>query len=126
MATGLQPGEVLYTVQPGDNLSAIAERFYGDPAAFGQILEANLGRAQPRGQTLRDARFIYPGWQLVVPDPTQTVYTDPDGQRWYTVRAGDTLYSIARRFGTAVDALLHVNRLPTASIQPGVKLRIPG
>jgi LysM repeat protein len=97
MATDLQPGEVLYTVQPGDNLSAIAERFYGDPTAFRQILEANLGRGQPRGQTLRDARFIYPGWQLVVPDPTQAVYTDPDGKRWYTVRAGDTLSGISAR-----------------------------
>jgi LysM repeat protein len=46
--------------------------------------------------------------------------------RWYTVRAGDTLFGIAHRFGTAVDALLHVNKLPTASIQPGLKLRIPG
>jgi membrane-bound lytic murein transglycosylase D len=48
------------------------------------------------------------------------------GIRWYTVRTGDTLYSISRRFNTAVEALLHVNKLPTASIQPGLKLRIPG
>jgi hypothetical protein len=138
MATGLQPGEVLYTVQPGDNLSAIAERFYGDPAAFRQILEANLGRAQPRGQTLRDARFIYPGWQLVVLDPRQTVYTDPDGQRWYTVRAGDTLSGICARllgdaqrypelFADNQGAELgdgHVLANPNL-IWPGLHLRLP-
>lgn len=97
MVPDLQPRDVLYTVQPGDNLSAIAERYYGDPAAFNRIVEANLGRAQPSGQTLRDARFIYPGWQLVVPEPTQTVFTDPGGERWYTVRAGDTLSGISAR-----------------------------
>jgi len=46
--------------------------------------------------------------------------------RLYTVRHGDTLYSIAQRHRTGVDALLHLNRL-TASVklQPGLKLRLP-
>ena len=97
MAPDLPAGDTLYTVQQGDSLSGIAERFYGDPTAFTRIVEANLHREQPDGRTLRDARFIYPGWQLLVPEPTQTVYTDPDGQRWYTVRAGDTLWDISAR-----------------------------
>jgi membrane-bound lytic murein transglycosylase D len=43
----------------------------------------------------------------------------------YVVRAGDTLYSIARRFNTAVDHLLAINKLaPTAVIYPGLKLRL--
>jgi LysM repeat protein len=46
-------------------------------------------------------------------------------QQSYVVRAGDTLYSIARRFNTAVDTLLSLNRLTHASvIQPGLKLRL--
>ncbi|HEY1296989.1 MAG TPA: LysM peptidoglycan-binding domain-containing protein [Chloroflexota bacterium] len=97
MAPDLEPGDVLYTVQPGDNLSRIAHRFYGDPARFSQIVQANLGRDQTGGLTLRDARFIYPGWQLVIPAPTQTIHTDDDGTRWYTVRAGDTLWGISAR-----------------------------
>jgi membrane-bound lytic murein transglycosylase D len=46
--------------------------------------------------------------------------------RLYTVRAGDTLYSIAQRHRTGVDALLNLNRL-TASVtlHPGLKLRLP-
>ena len=49
----------------------------------------------------------------------------PDG-RIYTVRVGDTLFSIAKRFNTAVDALRSVNRLTATSvIQPGLKLRLP-
>jgi membrane-bound lytic murein transglycosylase D len=50
----------------------------------------------------------------------------PQEARTYVVRAGDTLYSIARRFNTAVDALLAVNKLTAASvIQPGLRLRLP-
>jgi membrane-bound lytic murein transglycosylase D len=46
--------------------------------------------------------------------------------RFYTVRAGDTLFSIAKRFNTAVDTLLSLNKLTARSvIQPGLKLRIP-
>jgi LysM repeat protein len=41
------------------------------------------------------------------------------------VRAGDTLYGIARKFNTAVDTLLSLNKLaPSAIIQPGHKLRV--
>ncbi len=47
--------------------------------------------------------------------------------RTYVVRAGDTLYSIARRFNTAVDTLLSINQLSAQSvIQPGFRLRLPG
>jgi LysM repeat protein len=46
--------------------------------------------------------------------------------RTYVVRAGDTLYGIAQRFHTGVDALVAVNRLAAnAVIQPGLKLRLP-
>jgi membrane-bound lytic murein transglycosylase D len=46
--------------------------------------------------------------------------------RTYVVRAGDTLYSIAKRFGTAVDTLLELNKLTARSVlQPGLHLRLP-
>jgi membrane-bound lytic murein transglycosylase D len=46
--------------------------------------------------------------------------------RWYVVKAGDTLYGIARRFDTAVETLRSLNRLSVHGIlTPGVKLRVP-
>ena len=43
----------------------------------------------------------------------------------YVVRAGDTIYSIAQRFNTAVDTLLQLNKLNARSvIHPGLKLRV--
>jgi len=44
----------------------------------------------------------------------------------YVVRAGDTLYSIAQRFDTAVATLQHLNHLTARSvIKPGLTLRLP-
>src|SRR5207249_5768742 len=47
-------------------------------------------------------------------------------ERAYVVRAGDTLFSIAGRFGTTVQAIAHANRLdPNGILRIGVRLRIP-
>ena len=58
--------------------------------------------------------------------PTRGATAPSASVRLYTVRPGDTLYSIAQRHRTGVDTLLHLNRL-TASVklQPGLKLRLP-
>jgi len=45
---------------------------------------------------------------------------------WYTVRAGNTLYSIARWYGSSVSALMKANRIRNANlIYVGQKLCIP-
>jgi spore germination protein len=44
----------------------------------------------------------------------------------YTVRAGDTLYAIARKYRLTVDALTSLNKLTAgAAIHPGLRLRLP-
>ncbi len=43
----------------------------------------------------------------------------------YTVRAGDTLWQIARRYGTTVEAIQQANGLTGDRILPGQELRIP-
>ena len=43
----------------------------------------------------------------------------------YRIRSGDTLSGIARRYGTTVAELVHVNRLPNRRIRAGATLRVP-
>jgi flagellum-specific peptidoglycan hydrolase FlgJ len=42
----------------------------------------------------------------------------------YTIQRGDTLYSIARRYGTTVEAIMRDNNLSSPDISPGQKLLI--
>ncbi len=44
---------------------------------------------------------------------------------WYRVKRGDSLYSIARKFGTSVKKIKNVNKLRSNLIRPGKKLLIP-
>jgi len=49
-----------YTVQPGDSLSKIARQFYGKPALWTVILNANR-------DILSNPRLLRPGQVLVIP-----------------------------------------------------------
>ena len=61
-----------------------------------------------------------------VPEPKPVPAVYEPGPRSYTVQAGDTLFAISQRFGTALNDLLRVNKLtPRSVIQPGLKLRLP-
>jgi membrane-bound lytic murein transglycosylase D len=46
--------------------------------------------------------------------------------RTHTIRQGDTLYSLARRYNTSVDALRKLNNLKNSSLSTGQRLRVPG
>ncbi|WP_033293151.1 BTAD domain-containing putative transcriptional regulator [Amycolatopsis jejuensis] len=54
-------------VEPGDTLSRIAERELGDPDAWPELFDLNVGRTQPDGRALRDPDQLMPGWNLVLP-----------------------------------------------------------
>lgn len=60
------PGFRVYVVQPGDTLSAIAKKFYGDANRFAVIAEFN---------NITDFRLIFPGQELKIP----TLATTPPG-----------------------------------------------
>ncbi|MDQ6850293.1 MAG: LysM peptidoglycan-binding domain-containing protein [Actinomycetota bacterium] len=53
-------GFAQYTVQPGDTLSGIAQHFYGNPALFPRLFEANRNQ-------LSNPNLIFPGQVLRVP-----------------------------------------------------------
>jgi DNA-binding SARP family transcriptional activator len=76
-AGGAGPGEVVVVVHPGDTLSGIAERHLGTSAATDALFQANAGRLQPDGRRLTDPDRIYPGWQLLLPQPSRSEPTTP-------------------------------------------------
>ena len=61
------------------------------------------------------------------PEATATPTATPQSATTYEVQAGDTLFSIARRFGTTVEAIVAANGLANPSqIEVGQVLIIPG
>ncbi len=83
-----------YTVQPGDTLWAIAERFYGTGFAYPTLVDANAGREMADGGWFTRAGVIQPGWVLAIPYPDDAAVS---GQESYVARPGDTLGNIAAR-----------------------------
>ncbi|WP_200838776.1 MULTISPECIES: LysM peptidoglycan-binding domain-containing protein [Microbacterium] len=113
-----------HVVAAGDTVFAIAEK-YG--TSVSSILAANR---------LSGAAIIYPGQKLVVsgtattapaaPAPAVAPVTPaPAAGATHTVSAGETLFSIAQRYGTSTQSLFAWNGLgPSSIIYPGQRLRV--
>jgi len=100
-----------YTVQRGDTLYSIARR-------HGSTVQAI---AQASG--ILNPAYIYVGQVLCIPGQATPL---PSGG-YYIVQRGDTLYSIAHRFGTTHWAIAVANSLSNPNyIYPGQGLIIPG
>jgi LysM repeat protein len=107
-----------YVVHPGDTLGEIALRHGTTVAA---LVEANR---------LADPNLIRIGQLLHIPDSRMGIpaYTTGAAEaETYTVVHGDTLMSIARRYGVDLTALARTNGLNVnAPLHIGVVLHVPG
>lgn len=107
-----------YTVKAGDTLYSIAVRYKTTVAALAKannITNTNVIRV---GQVLK-----IPGTQPTPPPTTPPPATTTN----YTVKSGDTLYSIATRYKTTVAAIAKANNITnTNAIRVGQVLKIPG
>lgn len=110
-----------YRVRSGDTLSTIARRFHTSVA---RIMRAN---------NLRRSNYIKVGQTLKIP---QTGVAASGGvaaagpvdltSATHTVRRGDSLWTIARRYGTTTHKIQASNGMKTTHLQVGQVLKIPG
>ncbi len=104
-------GVVTYVVQEGDTLSGIALYYQ---VTTHSIIQAN---------GLLDKDQLTVGQTLAIPGVATEVQ---DGYLTHTVRAGETLLSIAQRYGVSVDVLMNLNQLESADIlSVGQQLLVP-
>jgi LysM repeat protein len=112
--------DFVYTVQPGDTLALIALRFKLNLA---EIALAN-GLVTPN--------LIFPGQQLVLPGIPAPATAPPQkltsiGDRIHIVEPGETIFSVANRYGVVVRDLIVLNGLANPDlIRVGQLLQIPG
>ncbi|MDN3451198.1 LysM peptidoglycan-binding domain-containing protein [Planococcus sp. APC 3906] len=100
---------VKYTVKAGDTLYSIATKY--------KVTVAALAKAN----NITNYNLIQVGQVLIIP-----VAAPPVATVKYTVKAGDTLYSIARTYNTTVAAIATANKIASPYIiQVGQVLIIP-
>ena len=97
----------------------------------------NYGRQLATDGKLEEAKTAYSRALVVKPDGGEAAAglqaltggtptaTPPPAQTIYVVRAGDTLFSIARRYGVTVQAIMSANGLTNYNIRVGQELVIP-
>ncbi len=120
------PLAIFYRVRPGDTVGGIAHRYRVSIGALRlwNHLRSNLIRI---GQVLRIyTRESGEGYAAESYGRSRARYRDEAAGGGYIVRWGDSLWSIARRYGVSVDALRAANpRAARAGLKPGERLTIP-
>ncbi|MCI0475927.1 MAG: LysM peptidoglycan-binding domain-containing protein, partial [Anaerolineales bacterium] len=105
----------IHTVAWGETLYSIARAYGVTPQAIASANGINVNS------------WVYAGTRLTIPTSQRddnVAPTTPSG--YYSARAGDTLFSIAARFGTTTDAISSANNLPSNGIlYVGWSLKIP-
>jgi LysM repeat protein len=111
------PGWTLYTVEPGDTLFSLASL-----AGVSQesVMQANCLTSP---ELLAGQQIYLP--PLLALTPTPCVVSPPLGWILYTVRLGDTLFSLATTRGTTTDSVIQVNCLASSDIRAGQSLYLP-
>ena len=98
--------EVYYTVKRGDTLYSIASQFSTTVQKLKSLNNLTSNNLQI-GQVLLVTEKTYPDVST------------------YTVEKGDTLYGIANKFSTTVQAIKKINNLTTNTLLPGQQIYIP-
>ena len=102
--------QVVHVVKEGEWVWKIARHYNVDPQA---IITANK---------LPPPHDLKPGQQLIIPGDAPAIT-----ERVHIVASGDTLYAIARRYGTTVEKIAEINGISVSGqINVGQKLIIPG
>lgn len=95
-----------YTVKKGDTLSEIAQK-YGTTVS--KLVSLNH---------IKDPDKIYVGQKIKLP-------SSGSSKKYHTVQKGDTLWEIAKKYGTTVDKLVNLNKIKNPDlVYPGQKIRV--
>ena len=98
-----------YIVKKGDTLYGISNQYGVSVIELASINGVN-------------ATSLQIGQELVIPDKSGV---NPNNMFLYTVKKGDTLYSIAKKYNTSVSAILDLNYLTSSNLSIGQVIRIP-
>jgi len=100
-----------YRVRSGDSLGSIATRFRQSVNSLMRL--NNLS-----------SHIIHPGDRLRVKGEPSVSPSGKNNSKWYKVRRGDSLWTIAQQFSMSVNDLRALNNLSSSIIQAGRMLMV--
>ena len=100
---------IIYIVKSGDNLYSIAKNY-----------DVSVANIKELNKLLNDNLSI--GQQLLIPVEEKIIQTD---YNTYTVKSGDSLYSIAKKYNTSVNELVSINGLTSNVLSIGQQILVP-
>ena len=114
VSTTTSGGYVIYTVKSGDNLWDIAKKFDGVSAE--QIRTLN---------NLDKNAMLKVGQKLKIKASSSSNSSSNEGPLIHTVKSGDNLWDIAKKYGVSVEQIKKLNGLDSkAVLKIGQKLKI--
>jgi len=111
---------VLHRIQRGESLSVIAARYGLSVDAIAQANNLSQNHLIREGQVL-----TLPGTTERAATPTRESSPSVTTVIAYTVKEGDSLFHLARRFNTTITQIQKINNLSSNLITVGQVLRIP-
>ncbi len=104
--TGDASNYIRYTIQRGDTLSEIAQRYN---TTVNELVRLN---------NIQNPNMIYANETLLIPTKNNSISTGSDDKNntIYIVQRGDTLYSIAKRFNTTVKNIVNNNGISNQNL----------
>ncbi|KHE67193.1 3D domain-containing protein [Halobacillus sp. BBL2006] len=104
-----------YTINKGDTLWSISQNY-------------NVSVDQLKSWNGLNSNLIYPNQTLTVSSDskTSTSSNKSSNASTYTVKSGDTLWSISQKYGISVDQLMSWNNLSSTMIYPGDQFSVKG
>lgn len=115
-----EPAFVYHRVRRGETLSIIARKYN---TRVRSIMRAN---------NLRSSHYIVAGRLLKIPQRGYKYSSKPAprtavaGASAHTVKRGDSLWNIAKRYGTTTQKIQELNNLQTTELHIGQVLQLPG
>lgn len=117
--------KVVYTVQPGDNLTSIARRHdvtVEQLKEWNDLSNTNIKPAQ-KLQVMQQAQALASNAPTATDSKLNAKSVVEKKEMIYHVQPGDTLWQISRKYdGISIDQIKKLNKLKSNNLKPGQKL----